>query len=334
MKKKWGFLLRLTVSLVAIGGLVYALRGKWGEAFQIVRQGFLWNWFLLAIVVYFISILVISWRFQLVLGVQGVKVNFGEAFYLSFIGLFFNLFFPSALGGDVAKAYYAYQYSGKKLASLTGVILDRLLGFGTIVLIALAALAGYSHTFVNPAIQRSVYGALGLLILGTAFFSSRRFARTFHFLSFLIPSAQWREHLSDFYHAIREYKNHKKSFISCLIISTVAQFLFFADNFLLARSVGIQAPLLTFLVLGPLVVFVSMAPSLSGLGVREAGFVFFFKSFMTVQQAFALSLLYDVLFYGSSLLAGLAFAFKGGLKKKVIHDLTAVEELGEVNYDR
>lgn len=329
-KSKIGFWLRLGVSLAALAGLIYALRGKLDEAFGIVRHGLVWEWFLLAVGLYFVAIAIISWRLQLVLHVQKVKVTLLEAFYLSFLGLFFNLFFPSAMGGDVAKAYFAYQYSGKKLPSFTGVVLDRLLGFVTIVLIALIALAFYGRKLITPAIQQSVYGAFGLLLLLTFFFASRRFAGSLRFFSFLIPSAKLRQKLADFYHGIREYRNHRRTLLMSLAISFVAQFFFFLDTYLLARSLQMDISLLTFLVLGPIVVFVSLAPSLSGLGVREAGFVFFFKAYVPVEQALALSLLYDFLFYGSAILAGIVFAFRGGLRKGVVHDLVQAETLQEV----
>jgi len=335
VKGKLGFFLRLFVSLGALGGLVFFLRSKVGKALEIIWQGLRWEWFLLAIGVYVAALAIISWRLQLVLRTQGVRVKFLQAFYLCFIGCFFGLFFPSALGGDVAKAYYAYQYSGKKLGSLTGVILDRLLGFMTLVVIALVVLLVHSKNVVaNPVIERSVFGGLGLLAFVVLFFGSRRFAKVFQFFSHLIPSARWREELGNFYHAVRECMNHKGTILSSLAISVAAQFFFFTNAYLLGRSLGMEIALWSFFLLMPLVAFVSMAPSLSGLGVREAGFVFFFKSFIPAEQAFALSILYDLIFYGASFAAGLIFAFKGGLKREIIHDLEAAERLPEVGDGR
>lgn len=333
MKKNWGFFLRLTVSLFALAGLVYFLRGKLGEALEVVRHGLDWKWFLLALGVYGSGLGVISWRFQLILRMQGVKIDFAQSFYVSFLGLFFNLFFPSALGGDVAKGYFVYEYSGKKLASLTGVILDRLLGFFTIILAALGALLVSSRNFTSAGlILRSLGAALVFLLLGIFFFSHRGFAQKFQFLKFLIPSKRWQENLANFYHAIRGVKNHKKVLFLALGVSLAAQVLFFVNNYLLARSLGLSISVGVFFMLMPLVFFVSMAPSLSGLGVREAGFVFFFKGFIATEQAFALSLLYDFLFYGSALLAGLLFALKGGLRRETIHNLGEVEKLPEVGH--
>jgi len=333
MKKGWGFFLRLSVSVLALAGLVYALRGKFDEAFLIMKESFQWEWFLVAIVAYFAAVAFISWRLQLIFRVQGVKVSFLQTLYLSLVGLFFNLFFPSALGGDVAKGYFAYQYSGKKLGALTGVVLDRFIGFGTVVVIALGAFTVLSQRFATSLERRSLYGALGILVFGMIFFSSHRFAQKFQFLSFLIPSAKWRQNLSDLYHAIRHFRNHKKILMTSLALSFAGQFLYILDIFFLARSLGIGVPIGPVFVLTPLVGFASMAPSLSGLGVREAGFVFFFKSIMPTEKAFALSLIYDLLFYGFSILAGLIFAFKGGLRKEMIRDFGKVDQLREVGHD-
>ena len=334
MKKKWGIVLRVAISLISIAGLVFALRGKMGEAFSIIKTGFQWEWFFLAVVVNFIALAVISWRLQLVFNVQGVKLGFLKTYYLSIVGLFFTLFFPSSLGGDVAKGYYAYQYSGKKLGSLSGVVLDRLLGFVTVVIISITAFAYYSqHHLASPLVSRFLYGGLGILIFGAVFFSNPRFAQVFQFFSFLVPSAKWRKNLADFYHSLRSLLDHKRVLASCLAISFIGQFLYFVDVYLLARSLEIDISLWPFFVFTPLVAFMSLAPSVSGLGVREAGFVFFFKGLMTSQKAFALSIVYDILFYGTAIFAGLIFAFKGGLRKDIIHDIQEVEKLEEVGHD-
>ena len=330
MKNKKGFFLRLLVSLLAMTGLIYALRGKMHDALHILQKGFRWEWFLLAIAAYFLGTAIISWRLQLVFKVQEVRVKVTQAFYLSILGLFFNLFFPSSMGGDVAKGYFAYQYSGKKLGSLTGVLLDRLLGFVSIILIAMAALGFYSQKMDLAAARQLIYGALILLIFGTLFFANHRFAKTFRFLAHLVPSAKWRRNLSDLYHSIREYGKHKKLLLYCVVLSFAGQFVFLSVVYLLSRGLGIGLSFVPFLILVPLIAFMSLAPSLSGLGVREAGFVFFFKTLIPSEQAFALSILFDLLYYGCALAAGLMFAFRGGLKAEVIRDLEQVENVKEV----
>lgn len=326
MKQKWGFLLRLVISLAAVAGLVFGLRGKLVEALQILRHGLQWPWFLWAGVIYLVATVIISWRLQLILKVQEVKLGFWQTFYLSLLGLFFNLFFPSAMGGDVAKGYFAYQYSGKKLGSLTGVVLDRLLGFLTLILVALTAILFYSKKINLPIVDHLIYGSVAVVALGLLFFASRRFANIFRFLGFLVPSAKWREKLSDIYGAIQEYRNHRSLLIFCVVLSFAGQFVYLLDVYFLSRALGIGLSPWPFFVLMPVVSFTSLAPSISGLGVREAGFVFFFKSLIPSPQAFALSLLYDLLYYGYAIGVGIIFAFKGGLKRTMMEGLEVVEE--------
>ncbi|MBI2167872.1 MAG: flippase-like domain-containing protein [Candidatus Omnitrophica bacterium] len=329
MKIDRGWVLRAGISLLALGGLGYFLRDKLEAALLILRHGLQWEWFLAAIGAYGLAIAITSKRLQMIFHVQKVKVSFLQTVHLTFLGLFFTLFLPSALGGDIAKGYFAFQYSGKKLGSFTGVVLDRMVGFISLFPIVLTALAVYGKTLATPAVERSVIGALAVFLFAGLFFSSRRFAKKFGVLSFLIPSKEWRQKLSDLYHAIRGYRNHKGIFAGCFVISIVSQLIFIWDVYLLARSLGIEASPWPFFVMVPLVGFVSLAPSVSGLGVREAGFVFFFKSIMPAEKALALSILYDILFYGVALAAGLLFAFKGGLRKNVIHDLEAAAKLQE-----
>ena len=141
MKIDRGWVLRAGISLLALGGLGYFLRDKLEAALLILRHGFQWEWFLAAIGAYGLAIVITSRRLQMIFHVQKVKVSFLQTVHLSFLGLFFTLFLPSALGGDIAKGYFAYQYSGKKLGSFTGVVLDRMVGFISLFPIVLTALA-------------------------------------------------------------------------------------------------------------------------------------------------------------------------------------------------
>jgi hypothetical protein len=60
---------------------------------------------------------------------------------------------PSAVGGDVVKAFYAYKHSGKKIESATSVLLDRLLGFVAIIVMATIGLMCFSKEAGNAYID-------------------------------------------------------------------------------------------------------------------------------------------------------------------------------------
>jgi len=73
------------------------------------------------------------------------------------IGSYFNLLLPTSVGGDVMRAWYLDGGSGRKLASLAAVLLDRINGL--IVLIAMACLAVVLSPLPLPTwITFSVWG--------------------------------------------------------------------------------------------------------------------------------------------------------------------------------
>lgn len=317
--------LRVLVSLGAVGLIIYFLHDKLGESLNILRHDVRWEGVLFAAFLQIIALGFLAARLRYVFQVQKIHVTFKESFYLGIVALFFNLFLPSAVGGDVAKAYYAYKHSGKKMESTTSVILDRLMGFAALILMALAALA-IAHGDIHDArIDHLVYLALGLMVVTILFFASKRFARVFRFLAILIPSEKWKERLVNIYHAIHNYRHHRGILALCIGLSFVAQIFFVMIHYCLARSLGVDAPLVIFFMLVPLVAIISMAPSIGGLGVREAGITYLFGRIMPTEHALALSLLVDTLLYGFSFLSGIIFALKGGLKQKEFRDMESIQ---------
>jgi len=53
-----------------------------------------------------------AWRWRQVLAASGVSVSVGTAVQQYFIGIFLNNFFPSTVGGDMAKVYYSAAGTG------------------------------------------------------------------------------------------------------------------------------------------------------------------------------------------------------------------------------
>ncbi|MBU3758718.1 MAG: flippase-like domain-containing protein [Candidatus Omnitrophica bacterium] len=317
---------RITVSLIAIGFVIYFLHDKLGEAVHIVLEEVNWVWFGAAFAAYAIVQVIMAARLWRIFLIQGVGVSYLKTLSLCVVGLFFNLFLPSAVGGDVAKIYYAYKYSGKKIASTTSVILDRLLGLIAIMLIAMTAMFFYHKEFEDPRVSFIFYFFLFLIGSVTVFFASRRFARQFKWVGALVPSQAIREKFLELYHALYACKNHVPTLVSALALSIAGQCLVIISTYWLGISLGAEVPAGVYFVIIPLVSILSMAPSLGGLGVREAGSVYFFSHYMDTERALALSLLTDFLIYGIGFLSGLWYAFAGGLKSKSFQPAEALKE--------
>ncbi|MFA6600753.1 MAG: lysylphosphatidylglycerol synthase transmembrane domain-containing protein [Candidatus Omnitrophota bacterium] len=320
-----GTLLRLAVSLASIAAVAYVLRDKLDEALHILRHDVSWPCFSVVCVVYLAGLIVISMRMKYVFRVQQLYIGFRESFYLGCIGLFFNLFFPSAIGGDVAKAYFVYKHTGKKIESLTSVILDRLMGFVAMSLMAVVALFLFSKELGDPRIDRLIYVFMGFMLLVVCFLGSRHVARAFGFLRFLLPSERAKAKCRDIYYAFYGYKYHMHILVFSIVLSLLAQSLFVVAHYGLAYSLGLRLNLWIFFIVVPIIAIVSMAPSLGGLGVREAGAIYLFSRFMSPEQALAMSILIDLILYGFSFLSGILFSLKGGLRAKTIHEMEELE---------
>lgn len=320
-----GTLIRISISFFLILGILYALRDKLRDAVIILQKEVDPGWFIFGILVYGVALLILAVRLQSVFKVQQIFISYKEAVYLNFVGLFFNLFFPSAVGGDLAKAYFAYKHSGKKLASTTSVILDRLMGFVTMISMAFVAVFLFGKNLDRPEISRLIYVFLAFMLLAMFFFASKRFASNFKFITHVVPSAKWRQRLSEVYHAIHSYKNHRKILFLSIFLSFAAQTLFISVHYILARSLGVYISPKVFFIIVPVIAIITMIPSIGGLGVREVGLIYFLSHYMAAERSLALSLLLDILIYGYCLLGGIGYVLKGGLKAKVIHEMEELQ---------
>jgi uncharacterized protein (TIRG00374 family) len=76
-----------------------------------------------------------AWRWKQILAASGVPVTVGTAVQQYFIGIFLNNFFPSTVGGDMAKVYYLGRHHGYRPIAAS-IVLDRLLSIGLLAVMA------------------------------------------------------------------------------------------------------------------------------------------------------------------------------------------------------
>ena len=171
--------------LVAVGLLAFVfLSGKidLGEVQESLRTR--WPYLVAAVagvaLVFAFGIL----RWWLLLVSQGIDITFRETFTVSFIGYFWNMVMPGAVGGDLVKAYYvARRRPGKRIEAVSTIALDRLIGlFAMLTISGAAALIvpeiGFGHDPKFEYLSKAVLILVGLGAVGTAtvlIFDFRRF---------------------------------------------------------------------------------------------------------------------------------------------------------------
>lgn len=265
---------------------------------------------------YVLIIIISSFRLKWVMKVQNIRLTLKEASFLNFVGSFFSMFLPTAIGGDVIKAYFASQKSRNKLGSYAAVFVDRFIGLIAIVFLAATALFLFGTNIPNVRISIVVIFIFSLIV--ASFLLNKNLARLFKFLKPLFKFFKLYDKIETAYNAVNAYKNHGYIIINSLLLSLFAQAASFYLIFLLGKALYLKdlSIKLVFFAM-PIVSFMSMLPSIGGLGFREGAFVVLFGPFITKEKAFALSLLWFGVIILISVVGGIIYAFKGNFKVKL-----------------
>ncbi len=244
-----------------------------------------------AVLLFIITIgLVSSLRLKLLFSGEGLDIPFGRVIQLTYIGYFFNNFMPTAVGGDIVKAYYAYKETNQKAKSFISVFMDRFVGLFSFVGIATIALF-FSWENIDLALKKTVLAFALFFIIAFLVVLNSAIAKVI--LKVLSRFKLWNigEKLSKVYRAVHEYRNKKSIILMAIGLSAVAQSIYFSMIYLLARSLGADIPLMTVFLLMPIISVVSMLPSLGGLGLREGAMVVLFGPLIGGDNAFSVSIL-------------------------------------------
>lgn len=245
-----------------------------------------------------------------------------------FMGLFGNLFLPSAIGGDLIKIYGLCRNSSRKTRVVASVLLDRLSGFAAIVLVAVAAfMAGYR--FLGE-------GAIGVPIAGVAalaglfacvLFNERIYSFGCRIFSKL-PKIQ--KALMGLHYDIALMKGKRRQGFLAIGVSCVSQVIYALCWYLIARALWQDVSLIYFLIFVPLTCIASSFPSIGGLGVREIGTVYLFgKVGMESGIAASISIINFLFMVIVGLIGGLVYVFTLSSGRLQYHPSDAPVRAGE-----
>ncbi|MBI4395205.1 MAG: flippase-like domain-containing protein [Candidatus Omnitrophica bacterium] len=320
LKKFNSLFLRVAISILSLAFVYYSVRGEVVEGFSHLKNALILP-LLIALLLNFISLAVVTFRISKILSIQHLHLSFSRLYYLWVISLFFNLFLPSAIGGDIAKAYYIYKDTGKKMASAISILIDRFFGLMATVSIGfLAFLIGRRH-IEDPRIGQTLLWMGGLVLVGILFFVSRRFSKRIRFLLLGLSPRRFHEKLQKLFEAFDLYRRRRKDFGVVYLYSILAQVLFIFMVYFIATSIDIHLPIAIFFLFMPLILIVSMIPSIGGLGVREAATVYLFKTYIPLDQAVAFTLIFDLFLYGIGCACGILYAIRGGASIKELEQI-------------
>ncbi|MFH1478364.1 MAG: lysylphosphatidylglycerol synthase transmembrane domain-containing protein [Candidatus Omnitrophota bacterium] len=323
-KKNILLILRISVSLGLILALSWLMRNDIGKILHTLKNA---NMFYLAMSLC-ISIplsVALSIRLKILMEAQGIKLPLKDYIYLTFIGYFFNNFFPTSIGGDIAKAYYAYKKSNNKAGSYAAIVVDRIAGF-----LGVFSLAGIGLIFMGKGIQNDkvlltgTLGMLGIVIALMYFLFRKKAPFQVNNKTTASPIRKIKEKILKLYDAINSYRDKKKILFISYALTTIMQVFTVISIYFFILCVGGNISILKLFLVIPLIWTVSMLPSINGLGVREGAFIYFLKPDIGADLAFSVSLLWLGLI--------ILFSFVGGVLH-LLYPIKTKKDMEE-NYDR
>jgi uncharacterized protein (TIRG00374 family) len=311
-------ILKAVVSIGLLGYLIYladpikileVLDHVWSENGLIYLS--------VAAVLFLLSLLVLAFRWQILVSGYGLQIPTRTLFKYYLIGLFFNNFLPTGIGGDVLRIYNLIQSSGDRTISFASVLTERLLGISSTLILALVSILILGEEFRTNLVLFLVLVMITLVILFFSIAFSKKLALPIENITSKLTFFRLGERIQKFLDAIRFYSDSKIVYVKILAVSMVGQVLIIVKAYFLALALGIEVNLIYMFLVVPISIILSMLPSINGIGFRDGGYVILLAK-IGVSKAAALSLSLLTIFIPMliSISGGIIFL----LQKKVVRE--------------
>jgi hypothetical protein len=232
-----------------------------------------------------------AWKWSLLGRAVGFARPLREYARFYFIGMFLNLFGPSTVGGDVARGVYL---GGRHRpgAALNSVLFDRASGLAVLMGLGAAAMLLFPGHRLPPSFASLAAGTGLALVAG--WWTCPRLVR-------LLPAGNGlrRQVEGD----LAPFWRDRRLLGAVTALSLVFHLSQVTVQWLLARAAGVAVPFSYCLVFHPLIALMAALPvSVSGLGVREGGYIYFLTR-VGVDRSVALTI--GLLWFSIAVVAGL-----------------------------
>jgi hypothetical protein len=230
----------------------------------------------------------------------------GHLMALMLVGMFFNFFLPSTVGGDVVRAELVRKRVGGRTEAYLSILVGRVLAFVAVLFIGVTAMAaayvsfGWSDTEVFIVALVFVLAMVGLYVAMRSESLARWWSR-------IVPHrvAAVAERVRQ---AMAVYATHPKVLwrvFGMAIIANIFGMVF--SVWALAEGLHIAVPVYYHMIVVPLIMLITLVPiSFNGIGLREGAFVYFYgKIGVSMEAAVSLSLTFTTVLAVLSLIGGL-----------------------------
>lgn len=291
-RHQWSVAIRLVVTVLILWLIFRTI--EFDSVLQIITNASL-PLLGLAIIFQLLSTLLAGYRWYLVMH----KLEFGQTprFYIKsyFKGSFFNQGLPTSIGGDAIRVLDVANTGFRKRDSFRGVFIDRILGLVGLLLLNLLA-----NLVMPDLLPHGLYVVLNLIVLGGIIgFIALIFLHRLHWFN------QWRatRFLLGISSQLKTIMHGVDNTAIQMFLSVMIHLFSMINIFLIGRSVGLDYSLVTFMVIVPPVILLTLVPiSLAGWGVREGAMIGLFTLIGADKSTvLSMSILYGIILIIASL---------------------------------
>jgi glycosyltransferase 2 family protein len=259
----------------------------------------------LAFCIFFLSYILCLFRWEMLLKAVKIRLSLKRVIISFSGGVFFNLFLPSTIGGDLMRSIDLATHTKRPGEVVATVFLDRLSGYIGLVALALISLAAGWRLIQDKSILFFVLIITAVLIaVLLVLFNKFLYSKINKFLHSpdacpveprrgLYVADKIRKLLKNLHQEVHLFRHHKSIIVNNLILSIFIQSITPLTFIFIAFSLGLKVNIVYFFIFLPVINAITLLPiSIGGLGLRDATTIYFFaKAGVGRDLAFAMSLI-------------------------------------------
>ncbi len=244
-----------------------------------------------SVALYLVGQMLSAYKWRLVGRSVGFAQPFTEYARFYFIGMFFNLFAPSTIGGDVVRALYLGGGRRPGLA-VNSVLFDRVSGLALLMALGAGALIAFPEYGLPWPLTAGIVGGGGLIVLG--WWMCPRLVR------WLPERNRVRQQVED---DLAPFWRDRRLLARVSVVSVLFHLTQVLVQYIIVLAAGARAPFSYCLIYHPVISVMTALPvSVAGLGVREGGYLYFLTH-IDIDDSIAVTV--GVLWFAVTVLAGL-----------------------------
>ncbi|NQU17480.1 MAG: flippase-like domain-containing protein, partial [Candidatus Saganbacteria bacterium] len=120
---------------------------------------------IVSFILFCLTMIVMVQRWNFLIGIFHNKIPFMDLVSVYWIGLFFSLFLPSAIGGDAVKMYKLSKHHGNPIEVSTSVLMDRIVGLTSLSILSFFSMLIFWNSF-DFNIAGKIIGTVAFSLLG------------------------------------------------------------------------------------------------------------------------------------------------------------------------